>query len=540
MSNTRRVPFAVVLFLLAFVVASVAAVALARRSPVIESIEPASAAVGEVVTLVGRNFGDAGRVEIDGRPLSEADVHRWSKNVVVFRVSNAVRTGVVQVRTPSGRSNGVFFSNQDTLPVIILGTGEPTITAVTPAPLVVGRPFVISGQGFGAPLATSMVRLIEHERSGEAAFELVPSSSWVVSWTDTRIEALVPPLAELTGLEVSVAGRPAVQAAVSMLSAGAPTVDHEHVRRFAVRQQVALGEIETDLTVWMPRPPVSVAQPEVQLMRESREAIDADGERVIRYAVHRGAFDGTQVVIDRTDLITRVPVRLNVELGAIPPAAALDDATFRRAFAAHLGAESDLPVGHKELVALVAGVRSGSAGAFTVAQRVYDAVVARLQPSIDGHADALIAFREQSANAAGYANLLVAAARTARLPARRYVGFLVLDDGRSVPHSWAELFVPGYGWVSADPALGDGLWENETQSLNEFYGSNRRRTAFGNLDVHRVAIDRDGVLPAARYPAAIILRPTAPYALGAQAVELRSRAAEPEVRWDSPVLVGQF
>jgi len=54
------------------------------------------------------------------------------------------------------------------------------------------------------------------------------------------------------------------------------------------------------------------------------------------------------------------------------------------------------------------------------------------------------------------AHVLVAAARAAGFPARFVTGYIYRDDPdhghRQAPHFWAELDVPGYGWIGFDPA----------------------------------------------------------------------------------------
>jgi transglutaminase-like putative cysteine protease len=54
-----------------------------------------------------------------------------------------------------------------------------------------------------------------------------------------------------------------------------------------------------------------------------------------------------------------------------------------------------------------------------------------------------------------YASLLVALSRAQKIPARYFEGLLVLgDDTRKLAqqeHAWADVFLPGVGWVSMDP-----------------------------------------------------------------------------------------
>ncbi len=54
-----------------------------------------------------------------------------------------------------------------------------------------------------------------------------------------------------------------------------------------------------------------------------------------------------------------------------------------------------------------------------------------------------------------HAHLLIALAHAADMPARYVTGYLLIGDGEEVgeaAHAWAEIHVPGLGWVGFDPA----------------------------------------------------------------------------------------
>lgn len=64
------------------------------------------------------------------------------------------------------------------------------------------------------------------------------------------------------------------------------------------------------------------------------------------------------------------------------------------------------------------------------------------------------AFGEPAATARDMAHVFVAAARALGIPARFVSGYsAVAGDHRPSPHSWAESFVEGLGWVGFDPTI---------------------------------------------------------------------------------------
>jgi len=57
-----------------------------------------------------------------------------------------------------------------------------------------------------------------------------------------------------------------------------------------------------------------------------------------------------------------------------------------------------------------------------------------------------------------YTSLLVALSRAQGIPARYFEGLLYLEKETEavarVEHAWADVYMPGIGWVSMDPTLG--------------------------------------------------------------------------------------
>lgn len=103
---------------------------------------------------------------------------------------------------------------------------------------------------------------------------------------------------------------------------------------------------------------------------------------------------------------------------------------------------------------LAAGLGPGLDGAHGLARRVADAVT--YQP---GATHAATTAAEALALGAGvcqdHAQLLIAAARVAGIPARYVSGYLHADAAgvlHEAAHAWAELWVPGLGWVGFDAA----------------------------------------------------------------------------------------
>ncbi len=84
-------------------------------------------------------------------------------------------------------------------------------------------------------------------------------------------------------------------------------------------------------------------------------------------------------------------------------------------------------------------------------------------------------------DSAEYSWVFIALCRAANVPARAVTGFL-LKPGSELPHTWTEFYLPQWGWLPADPYLGDSrelLLEFSDQADDSYY--------LGHLDNYHLA-----------------------------------------------------
>lgn len=125
---------------------------------------------------------------------------------------------------------------------------------------------------------------------------------------------------------------------------------------------------------------------------------------------------------------------------------------FERAANADLKAEPFVEVDHPDIVALadtlVRGHRDPRVIALRINQWVRDSVA---REAAAGIPSALHVLHTRRGDASGHAQLFVALARAAGVPARVATG-IVLVDGRFYHHTWAEVLLRT--WVAVDPTFG--------------------------------------------------------------------------------------
>ena len=73
--------------------------------------------------------------------------------------------------------------------------------------------------------------------------------------------------------------------------------------------------------------------------------------------------------------------------------------------------------------------------------------------------------------------LFISLCRIGGIPARWQSG-MSIDDGYVGSHDWTQFYLPGWGWLFADPSFGGGAYRSGSESRHAFY--------FGNLDTMRM------------------------------------------------------
>jgi hypothetical protein len=149
-----------------------ASAAFAAPKPALDAISASAGAPGARITLTGSHFGDAPSetsfVSFSG---VRAETITWSDSQVVAVVPARAVAGYVGVTVDNDTSNGMWFAPN----------GRPQVTAISQTMAPPGTSVTILGTGFGAT-----------QRTGWVTFGGRPAP--VISWSSTRIVAIVPPL----------------------------------------------------------------------------------------------------------------------------------------------------------------------------------------------------------------------------------------------------------------------------------------------------------------------------------------------------------
>jgi transglutaminase-like putative cysteine protease len=120
-----------------------------------------------------------------------------------------------------------------------------------------------------------------------------------------------------------------------------------------------------------------------------------------------------------------------------------------------------------QIVALASKLSEGKVTACQQVRAFYDYVADELVYSLNGNNwGAQAALGPMGADCTEYASLLVALSRAQGIPARYFEGLVYqeseIESLTPLEHAWADVYLPGSGWVSMDPTLGRSSIFRET------------------------------------------------------------------------------
>ncbi len=170
--------------------------------PIIDQLRPATGTVGSYVTVIGRNFGTAGRVffrnpatnavgEADTRFPAQCGSNFWRDTAVMVKVPRALRGGLGEEQlVRAGRyevyvqRDGLAVSNR--VPFTVFdGMPGPGICSIQPIAGPIGTGVTILGEGFGSSVGSVTFAGTTSSRP----FAFLASDSWREGEIRTRVPA---------------------------------------------------------------------------------------------------------------------------------------------------------------------------------------------------------------------------------------------------------------------------------------------------------------------------------------------------------------
>lgn len=461
----NRLPVIILGFLLLLLLLSLQ---ITGKSPDISSIEPKIAQPGEVLVIRGSHFGSArGRVSISGIvPVSSAYLE-WSPQRISVRIPEEARSGLVHVITGKGRSDGVIFTNKNDIPVIVRGgerTDTPFIEALEPERSSVGGRIIITGRNFGHNRDNGLVLFAwapgadgTSPGPSESKNPHIPALALdfdYEAWSDREIRVRVPVGAGSGGIMVqNDKGRS--NSVYFELDQSAGRRIFRDKRTYTIQSSIDVRNTSEraggGLYLWIPRVQESPVQRDVSLLNQDPKA-DIEDYNGLMLVYLPEPVRGETYRISQTYILDRYALETKI----LPDRIKNEYDTERPLYRVYTASNAFTPAEAPEIVRTVQANGGRERNPYTRARRLYNFVLARMghDPG-KSYQDALKGLEERKGDSYTYATLYVAMLRAAGVPARTISGYIVTDDKTAVPHFWTEFYLENFGWVPADPTLGD-------------------------------------------------------------------------------------
>ncbi|MFO7850144.1 MAG: transglutaminase domain-containing protein [Spirochaetia bacterium] len=487
-----------ILFLL--IAVAIAHTHITKNPPEIDELSPPASLPEEPIRIKGENFGDErgdGDVEIAGIRVTSSNYLEWSNEEIRVLVPHGVKSGRVYVTTSQGKSNGALFTNKTHIPEVLSGAekpGHPYIEEISPKKGAVGEEVRISGSNFGLRRGEGKVYfrfLKEGFGAGEDEENIQEYTTCseldfdYLQWSDDEIIVYIPDGAVSGNVTVETdRGRSNEIYFEVEKPAGAKQLQGK--RGYQIQHEVGItrtrsGDEGESVELWVPRLTLGYTQQNVE-ESHSPEPMWRNYKGVMRYRVDSGNEEEENLQT-HTYWFDRYSISTDIDPGSISASYNEDRTLFEHYTAANQLIPSDTDF-FKDWGRRITGRETSP---YKKAEAIYDYLVDNMEenPSFSGTLEE--ALESGECGSSDFGLLFVTLARTVEVPARPSAGYLVYGDKRTKRHVWAEFYLPDYGWIPADPALGSGLDDISipVDSPKEYY--------FGNLDNQHITFSRQVV-----------------------------------------------
>ncbi len=515
----RFLPLFIFLFLLGLLFT---VIALSNPDPVITSIHPQVAFPGERLEIRGENFGkqrEYGYVSISGVRATASHYLEWTDSNIRMVIPPEINSGLIYVHTKAGRSDGIFFTNEASLPEIpdkkTQATNNPAIISVSPSGAAIGSRIRITGKNFG--IYKEQCSVIFPLNSENGSGELMAGYSEFESWKEDEIILPVPPGAKSGLIKVKTNNKESEPFPFSIPTPGGTILYSEqadyHINMvwridsalllhswepFGTPPRIATEMIfnAAPLLEQKKRFPLSLPQAQnnlyfwLPLLQKvpSQTGIDIETPSLTPYLEMPEAFlykienlsSNDFYTFEMKSSVNRYTIETRINTDNIPTHYNKGDPNYYQ----YVVPDQFVPSDHPDIKAAV-GQAITYKTPYYRSMQMYEYIRNTLE--FDPHAgmrSAIKTLNNKTGGSFGYASLFTAMERYAGIPSRIVGGALRLSNGTWASHFWSEFYLTGVGWIPVDPALGDNAY-GITSTDKLYY--------FGNLDNKRITLSK-GIL----------------------------------------------
>ncbi|MCQ2592519.1 MAG: IPT/TIG domain-containing protein [Treponema sp.] len=476
-----------------------------KPEPVIESIVPSVGSPGDVIVINGTNFGDTrdmSYVEFAGSKLTSSSYLSWSDNCIKLVLPSNVQDGLVIVGTKDLRSAPALFANEVDIPVPVPENQQstrPIVSSLSSDRVLVGDVLTIYGNNFGDSRGHSKVLFTVNynKKISETALmnrnalteNMISASDFdgdYVLWSNTEIKVRVPDGANSGVVMVDTVKDKSEPKNITVLR----NVGEKHY----VAKKIYLVEYSADvagivftdvptITLRCPIPVEAVSQPAVEVTDFSQTPAIQNYQNCFIYQITK--YKNLEKSLFKQTFVAPV-YEINTRI--YPDKIGSYKTMNQLKFEEYTKDDELVPCGDERVVALSKKIIGKEKNPYNKAKLIYNYLIDnyKLLDTVQKDEDSVLDMLEtKMGDAYDFSVIYAALLRSCGIPCVVDAGILIQQNLLTQAHWWCEFYLPGFGWVPVDVALGGGL---DYKKWNDI--GNERNYYFGNLDSHRIVFSR--------------------------------------------------
>lgn len=480
-----------------------------KEVPVISYITPAVGTPGDVLVIHGDFFGnskDTSYVEMSGNRLTESSYLSWENNEIKLIVPANIQDGLIYVVTQHARSNPDFFANESAIPVSMPENPMqtiPVVSTLSSSRLATGQLLVINGKNFGSSRENSNVffSIKREDQNSESSLpqHLVQDNPYdgylppsdldydYEYWSESEIRVRVPDGASDGYIYIETPkGRSKSQPfSIENKIGQKKYISHNTylIQVGANISNIVAGSENTAITIHMPHPVITAAQPTAKMVETMPEPILWNYRNTSIFQTPYSQFPAEKESLNYTQDF--VVAAYSVENKINPDNVRAFSERSRMLCKTYTKTDEIVPADVKEIRDALPEMISNVKNPYRQAELIYNYFTEKykiLNKTRQNTGNPLDMLKTKRGDAYDFAILYTAFLRTCGIPARPVSGILVDGNKVSKNHWWCEFYIENYGWIPVDPAIGAGLEFKSFQLIQ-----NPKSFYFGNIDSQHIA-----------------------------------------------------
>ena len=471
--------------------------------PVISSVNPVVFDKNEIITIVGKHFGEEAEdsfLKIDNVMIPSTLCSEWTDTEIVLSSNMISDGGLLFVIAKNSYSKPVFISNASDVPIVRMQENvecRPSIEALSKDYGEIGSLIKIYGSNFGTIRDNSNVIFIKKdvlsEREYSENFLLLPDDKNIENymycsekdfdfdfWSDEEIHIRIPDGAQ-SGL-IAIKTKNGTSNAIPFNVRGnIGTKSLQNKQNFLISMETEVSNVKAEennmLFLRIPSPEETNSQSNIKVVFNAPSPLVQNNNEGVIYQFDNIREDD-KISIKQQYTITSYEIETNINARNI--SLKIQNQKLHDYYTKET---SLLPVTEVIIKKLVDNVVQNEKNTYLKAKKIYEYIIENFNITKETFSDrtqTVLSMLENKTGSPYDVSLLFSTlCRASDIPCMPISG-VITDEDKTHLHWWAEFYIDAYGWVPVDIGMAlDIPFESKIENRKTYY--------FGNLDGNRIS-----------------------------------------------------